>query len=325
MAGIAVATIAVKYCKCAPARAPDRIEKEIQMSSDDLLERFLTSKIAQGCTLNTVRWYRMCIGHYLAWVKEGEGEYKKPDTIEDYLARLRRNNLASSTVSGYFTALAAWFTWAYQREYIADNPLRRIQKPKQIKKIKNRVPKGDFAKLLLSIEVRKWSDQRDRCILLIMFYSGLRVTETISLMPTDVDLDEQIISVRRGKGDKPRPVPCHPSLIDELPLYLSMRPPFGSDALFVANDGHDGVRGSLTSGGVRMMLIRRFARAGLTYRNPHAFRHAFAMEFLNAGMEMSAVGAALGHTSVKTTESEYAFWLTSGLKREYSEALKLVG
>ena len=100
-----------------------------------------------------------------------------------------------------------------------------------------------------------------------------------------------------------------------------MRPPFGNDFLFVANDGHDRSRGYLTSAGVRMMLLRRFAKAGLPYRNPHAFRHAFAIEFLNAGMEMSAVSTAMGHTSVKTTESEYAYWLISGLKREYNEAL----
>jgi integrase/recombinase XerD len=294
------------------------------MSPDDLLERFIVSKTA-ACMPNTISWYQMCVGHYLQWCAEEAKEYKKPDTIEDYLVKLRKSNLASSTVSGYFTALAAWFKWLYQREYIPDNPLRHIQKPKQIKKIKRRVPKDEFTKLYQSIQVNKWSDQRDKCILLVMFYSGLRVTETISLVPTDVDLDEMLILVRRGKGDKARPVPCHPSLVPELYTYFDMRPPFCSETLFVSNDGHDGVRGPLTSAGVRMMLMRRFANAGLPYRNPHAFRHAFAMEFLNAGMEMSAVAKAMGHSTVKTTESEYAYWLVSGLKREYNEALQRVG
>lgn len=294
------------------------------MSPADLMERFIVSKQAASCSPNTLRWYRMCIAHYLEWVAEVGLDYKKPDTIEDYLAKMRLRRLASSTVSGYFTGIAAWFTWCYQREHIPDNPLRHIQKPKQIKKVKNRVPKNDFIALYNSIGVNKWSDQRDKCILLVMFYSGLRATETVSLVPTDVDLDDNMIFVRRGKGNKPRPVPCHPLLTAELPTYLLMRPPFGSETLFVANDGHDRVRGPLTTAGLRMMLLRRFANAGLKYRNPHAFRHSFAIEFLNGGMEMSAVGAALGHASVKTTESEYAYWLTSGLKREYNEALKRV-
>lgn len=292
------------------------------MLASDLLDRFVVAKYAANCTQNTVRWYQMCICRYLAWCEDCAAPYQVPESIEEYLAELHQSNLASSTVFGYFTALAAWFAWACKRGYLADNPLRNIQKPKQIKRIKRRVPREDFVKLYNSIAVAQWSDQRDRCILLVMFYSGLRVTETISLVPTDVDLDELMIFVRRGKGDKPRPVPCHPSLLVELPLYLEMRPPFGNDFLFVANDGHGGTRGHLTAAGVRMMLIRRFDDAHLPYRNPHAFRHAFAMEFLNAGMEMSAVGAALGHASVKTTESEYAHWLVSGLKREYNEALR---
>lgn len=295
------------------------------MPADDLMERFLISKQAASCSPHTLRWYRMCITRYLEWVTEVGSEYKKPDTIEDYLAHLRQLKLASSTVSGYFTALAAWFTWCYQRDHIADNPLRHIAKPKQIKKVKNRVPKNDFIALYNSIGVNKWSDQRDKCILLVMFYSGLRATETVSLVPTDIDLDEQLIFVRRGKGNKSRPVPCHPLLVAELPTYLEMRPPFRAETLFVANDGHNRVRGPLSTAGLRMMLMRRFANAGLKYRSPHAFRHSFAIEFLNGGMEMSAVGAALGHASVKTTESEYAYWLTSGLKREYNEALKRVG
>jgi len=294
----------------------------IPVMPTQLLDRFLTSRTAAGCMPHTLSWYRMCIRRYLAWADDVGQEYKKPDTVENYLANLRQCKLASSTVSGYFTALAAWFTWQTQRGYISDNPLRQIPKPKIIKRSKNRVPKDDFVTLYNSIQVNQWSDQRDKCILLVMFYSGLRVTETISLLPTDVDLDEQMIFVRRGKGDKPRPVPCHPTLVTELPTYYDMRPAFCSETLFVANDGHGRVRGPLSAAGIRMIFMRRFANAGLKYRNPHAFRHAFAMEFLNGGMEMSAVAAALGHASVKTTESEYAYWLVSGLKREYSEALK---
>lgn len=288
----------------------------------DLLSTFLSSKHAAGCTQNTILWYRMCIRNYIVWTNENGEEYKKPETIERYLVHLRLDNKASSTVSGYFTALAAWFTWAYKRKYISDNPLVHIQKPKQMKPIKNRVPRQDFQRLYASIAVDKWIDQRDKCLLLVMFYSGLRATETVSLLPTDVDLDQCLIAVRRGKGEKPRLVPCHRLLAQELPLYYEMRPPFSSEALFVANDGHGNVRGPLTTAGLRMVLMRRFAYAGIKYRNPHAFRHSFAIEFLNAGMEMSAVAASLGHASVKTTESEYAYWLTGGLQREYNEALR---
>jgi len=287
----------------------------------DLLARFLLAKQSIGCTTNTLDWYHGRIKDYLAWCCRVELEYKKPNTVEEYIVNLRERKLASSTVFGSFTALAAWFKWALRRGYLNENPFDQLERPKQIRKIKNRVSRKEFAALYQSIEVNKWSDQRDKCLLLVMFYSGLRLTETVSLLPTDVSLDERLITVQSGKGEKARAVPCHPALVDALLLYLEMRPPFGSDYLFVANDGHDRVRGALSIDGLRMMLIRRWRAAGLPYRSPHAFRHAFAVEFLNSGMEMSAVAAALGHASVKTTEKEYAFWLTAGIQREYDEAL----
>lgn len=286
------------------------------------LERFIVAKRSAGCSPNTLYWYRMCIGNFVEWTITEQREYKKPDTIETYLAHLRQTGKKTSTVSGYYTALQTWFNWLCHRQLIDDNPMRYCQKPKVIKQIKTRVLKDEFLSLYNSLPTSKWIDQRDRSMLLILFYSGLRLTETLNLKPTDVDLDNLIILVERGKGDKPRPVPCHPVLRAELPRYLEMRPPFSSEYLFVADDGHGRVRGQLTVGGLRTILQRRFRDANLPYRNPHAFRHAFAMEFLNAGMEMSAVSAAMGHSSVRVTESVYAGWLVSGLQREYNEALQ---
>lgn len=290
-----------------------------------LLDRFILAKQSIGCTTNTISWYQGRINDYLAWCAEVEMSYEGPNSIEEYIVSLRCKGMAHSTIFGSFTALSAWFKWAMRRGMIAANPFDQLERPKQIRKIKNRVTKEEFARLYRSIEVKKWSDQRDKCLLLVMFYSGLRLTETVSLLPTDVDLDQRLIVVQHGKGNKARAVPCHPALVRELPQYLEMRPPFGSDHLFVANDGHDRVRGALGIDGLRMMLTRRWRAAGLPYRSPHAFRHAFAVEFLNSGMEMSAVAAALGHASVKTTEKEYAFWLTAGIQREYDEALTRQG
>ena len=288
---------------------------------DHLLTRFLLAKQSIGCTPNTLEWYNGRINDYLAYCRAAEKEYKKPNTVEEYIVNLRERKRASSTVFGSFTALAAWFKWACRRGLLDENPFDSLERPKQIRKIKNRVSRAEFNALYRSIEVRKWSDQRDKCLLLVMFYSGLRLTETVSLLPTDLDLDQRLITVQCGKGEKARAVPCHPALVAEVPLYLDLRPPFGSDYLFVANDGHDRVRGALSIDGLRMMLTRRWRAAGLPYKSPHAFRHAFAVEFLNSGMEMSAVAAALGHASVKTTEKEYAFWLTAGIQREYDQAL----
>lgn len=68
------------------------------------------------------------------------------------------------------------------------------------------------------------------------------------------------------------------------------------------------------------MLERRCAHAGVRYLRPHLWRHGFAMAMLNAGAELSAVGAMLGHSSTKVTKAVYARWLVYGLRRQYEAA-----
>jgi integrase len=72
--------------------------------------------------------------------------------------------------------------------------------------------------------------------------------------------------------------------------------------------------------GIRQMLRRRCQAAGLRYMHPHLFRHGFAMLFLNNGMQLSAVSAAMGHSSQQITTDIYAHWLSDGLSREYETA-----
>jgi integrase len=105
-------------------------------------------------------------------------------------------------------------------------------------------------------------------------------------------------------------------------MYLYNRPAWSKPPLWVSSDGYSGVRGALTAEGIRVMLRRRCTDVGLRSINPHQVRHGFAMTLLNAGMELSAVSAAMGHSSQSVTEQVYAAWLTEGLAREYDAALR---
>ena len=92
--------------------------------------------------------------------------------------------------------------------------------------------------------------------------------------------------------------------------------------LWWGSDGSHGAGQALGDEGVRMMLRRRCEAAGIRYASPHAFRHGFAMAWLNAGMHMSAVAAVMGHSSQAVTEAVYAHWQTESLSREYAQALR---
>ena len=176
-----------------------------------------------------------------------------------------------------------------------------------------------FRDLYLSIKVDDWLARRDRLILMILFFSGLRAKELVKLHVADLE-EDGMIYVREGKGGRDRVVPFHPDVPFLARAYLALRPPLDSPFLFASSNGSNGVRGVLQYEGLQQMLRRRCQQAKVPHYNLHSFRHGFAITFLNADMQMSAVSAAMGHTSIDTTQI-YARWSSTGLKSAYLAAL----
>lgn len=287
-----------------------------------LLESFLVAKTAAGLSVRTLSWYRLFIAGFLDFCECRSLDQKQPETVEAYLAELRSRQVSPHTVSGCYRALSVWFGWLVKRGLLAVSPLHTVQRPRLPQKRAPYVRPAEFDLLLASIRGSDWTDARDRALLLALYYSGLRVAEALALTACDIDGPRRLLTVVSGKGDKTRLVPCHPQFVSELAAYRAGLPADPLPCLFVSNDGAGGIRGPLTPNGLRQMMRRRCAQAALPYLHPHAFRHGFAMLFLNNGMEMSAVSAAMGHSSVSVTESVYARWLPNGLLRQYDAALR---
>jgi site-specific recombinase XerD len=303
--------------KSSPAKYP-----KAQGQSMIHLSQFLTSRVAAGLTVKTVEWYSWMLSGYADYCQAHGLDAHAPESVEAFMVYLRRRNAAPSSVAAYYRALRVYFGWLLKRGYSEVNPLSVIDRPRVPRQRRRHVTLAEFGRLYDGIETDGWLDYRDRAILIVMFYSGLRVGEVIGLQPGDVDTLHGLITVRHGKGGHARIVPCAPLLSDPLRTYLKLRPVWNKPALWISSDGYVGVRGALTAEGIRVMLRRRCEAIGLRYINPHQFRHGFAMTLLNAGMELSAVSAAMGHSSQSVTEQVYAAWLTDGLSREYNEALK---
>jgi len=287
------------------------------------LERFCTAKRAAGRSPRTVRWYHDQAECYLAWVERTGAEPWLPESVEEFLAGQRALGLKPATVSARYRALSVWCGWLVGRKYLTESPISAVERPTIRREPVAYVRLAEFERLYAAITGERWGDCRDRALLLLMFWSGLRVSEVTALRVTDVDTAARLVTVREAKSGEGRIVPCPPQLGPVVLAYLMRRPPLppqmDAGALFVSNDGGGHVRGALTVHGVRLMLRRRCAGAGLRWLNPHAFRHGFAMEFLNAGMDMSAVAKALGHSNEQVTAAVYAHWLTDGLQAEYDE------
>lgn len=289
------------------------------------LSAFITAKSAAGLSAKSLRWYSMFIGQYLRWSNEQSLDNKEPETIEAFLAHLRHESKSAFTVSGCYRALRVFFKWMVQRRRTPSNPLTEIQPPTTPKKRKRHVKDHEFRQLYNSIVGDTWTDERDRCIFLVLYYSGLRASELASLRVEDVDRVRMVLRVNAGKGDKDRDVPFIPDLLPHLDAYLEMRPATRHGWLFVAQSGNQCKTGHLAYEGLKEIMRRRCAAAGMPRLGLHSFRHGYAMQFLNAGMDIGVLAQSLGHASIETTRRFYAEWQTQEMSRQYTAALDRLG
>jgi len=292
------------------------------------LPAFLTAKTAAGLSPDTLRLYAQVLRRYRLHCAAGKLDAHGPVVLAGYLAQLR-DRLKPSSVAAHYQVLHAYFGWLTKRGLTEANPLADVPRPRVPRQPHRHVTLTEFRRLFAGIQhgapeghPATWLDHRDRAILVVLFTSGLRVMEACGMRTGDVDLANHLLTVRRGKGGNARVVPCAPSLTEPLVSYLYTRPPWPGGELWLGSDGRHGVAAALGDEGIRMMLHRRCKAAGMRYMNPHAFRHGFAMAWLNAGMHMSAVAAVMGHSSQAVTEAVYAHWQTESLSREYAQALR---
>ena len=142
--------------------------------------------------------------------------------------------------------------------------------------------------------------ERDRLLLALFAYAGLRRSELLGLDWQDVDLERRLLKVRRAKGGRQRNVPIHPALEPLFVDYLRVRAGDPEPALFV------GVQGKRLSQTILTQTFLRYARAaGVTERKrvtPHTLRHVFASELLRAGANLRQIQELLGHKHLDSTQ-----------------------
>jgi site-specific recombinase XerD len=161
---------------------------------------------------------------------------------------------------------------------------------------------------------------RNRALLMLLYRSGLRITEALTLKPSNVDMKSHSIRIHHGKGDKATVRGFHPSADDALSRWLDKRKELGfrNGPLFCTLDG-----GQMSDRYVRDMLKRYAAKAEVTKRvHPHGLRHTYANELRLAGADIVTISKLLGHSSIAVT-ARYLDHLTNGEAIEALEALDL--
>jgi site-specific recombinase XerD len=226
--------------------------------------------------------------------------------LRRFLAAEAEHRPAPASQARTVAALKGFFRFLAENEAIERNPADPLRTPKKREALPDVLDRRELERLLRAVDRDDvWErrhagkPERDRLLLALFAYAGLRRSELLGLDWEDVDLERRLLRIRRAKGGRARVVPIHPSLA---PLFL---------AHLAANPGPGGplfrgVQGRRLSQTIMTQTFLRYARAaGVTERKrvtPHTLRHVFASELLRAGANLRQIQELLGHKHLDSTQ-----------------------
>ena len=260
----------------------------------------------QGYANNTIAAYRNDLGQLLVFLgtEEALTEWSLVgrEHISAFIVELESREYASSTVARKVAALKSFFHYLHDKRIIASDPTAKLESPKVQKRLPRSLSRNQIAQLL-SAPPNDGTPKslRDKALLTLLYATGMRVTEVVTLSVQDADLEKEQVKCQ-GHGDHPRFLP----LIDEakaaLVEYLEHGRPHlvktpDEEALFL---NHRGER--LTRQGLWLIIKVCAKQAGLPIDvTPHTLRHSFATHKLTQGSDLREVQRLLGHANVSTT------------------------
>jgi integrase/recombinase XerD len=263
--------------------------------------------LEEGLSRNTLDAYRrdlVLFGHWLA----AHGARSLPQAVEAdihaYFAS-RHVETRATTANRRLTVFKRYFRWALRERLIDADPTLRLMAARQPLRVPKTLTEAQVEALLNAPDTATPLGLRDRAMLELMYASGLRVSELVTLRTFQVGLHDHVLKIT-GKGNKERLVPFGQVAGEWLERYLKEgRPEIlsgqASEDLFVTARGSKA--GEAMSRVMFWNLVKRYAlAAGITAPlSPHTLRHAFATHLLNHGADLRAVQMLLGHADISTT------------------------
>ncbi len=271
--------------------------------SDASIDTFIDALwLEEGLSRNTLAAYRRDLSLYAQWLKE-QGRTLPASAEADINAYFttRHAQTKATTANRRLTVFKRYFRWALRERLIQADPTLRLQSARQALRVPKTLSEAQVESLLEAPDVDTPLGLRDRTMLELIYASGLRVSELVSLKTFNLGMGEGVLRVL-GKGSKERLVPFGEVARDWITRYLAQARPAilagqQTEDLFVTARGHGMSRVMFW-----MIVKKHAATAGITAPlSPHTLRHAFATHLLNHGADLRAVQMLLGHADISTT------------------------
>ena len=273
-------------------------------ASAEIVDRFADALwIEDGLAANTLAAYRRDLTLYAEWLAKAQGRTITETTEADLLAYAvaRHAGSKASSANRRLTVFKRFFRWALREHLTTADPTLKMSAAKAPPRMPKTLSEAQVEALLAAPDVATPLGLRDRTMLELMYASGLRVSELVTLKSVHLSLTEGALRIT-GKGAKERLVPFGEEARAWLERYLAdargeILQGQTSDALFVT------ARGGPMTRQMAWKLVKAHAlRGGVQVPlSPHTLRHAFATHLLNHGADLRAVQMLLGHADISTT------------------------
>ncbi len=293
------------------------------------IESFLNYlTVEKGFSGNTIEAYRNDLTQLLNFAKD---EMTKQNLVPSwdnfsrqhmlsYMLNLKERKYAVTTVARKIAAAKSFFNFMVSEGKLKEDPAENISSPKVGKPLPDALSISQVRKLIEQPAKMNTPDaRRDRAMLELLYASGMRVSELVSLNLGDVDVNDCFVRCF-GKGSKERMIPIYPQAAKVVDEYVKeVRPLWAhrntEKALFLNQRGE-----RLTRQGLWQILKNYAREAGLDKQvTPHTLRHSFATHMLSGGADLRAVQELLGHANISTTQI-YTHLTSEHVRKTYEKA-----
>ena len=272
----------------------------------------------KNCSFHTIRAYETDILQFIQFLKKN----KKPSFKEinyrvflDFISYLKTEaRYTEKSISRKVASIKAFFKFLYSRRFIKNNPALLLYTPKVPEKLPEFLSEKEVIKIIEAPEGTSWQIKRDRAILELLYATGIRVGELVSLTVKDINFIDETVKVM-GKGKKERIVPVGGPAMKSLIAYIEARHNSRSEKVFLNKYGKP-----LTERSVERLVEKYSKKAGIAKKvTPHTFRHSFATHMLERGADLRTVQELLGHERITTTQI-YTHLTLEKLREFYNKA-----
>jgi len=262
--------------------------------------------LEEGLSRNTLAAYRRDLSLYGTWLATTGRTLKdtREQDLQAYFAH-RHAQTRATTANRRLTVFKRYFRWCLRESLILTDPTLKLQSAKQALRVPKTLSEAQVEALLAAPDTGTELGVRDRTMLELMYASGLRVSELVTLKTFHVSMNDHVLRIM-GKGSKERLVPFGQVAGDWLRQYMAaartaLLAGKQTDDLFVTARGAKA--GGAMSRVMFWMVVKKYAKAAGIHSplSPHTLRHAFATHLLNHGADLRAVQMLLGHADISTT------------------------